>query len=142
MKTRREFKREFNKRYLQLCGSVNRQNYRFYAQTNPHIVHEKPLHDARVTVWCGVTAKRVIGPYFFEDDRGKAVTINGDRYRKMLREFLLPQVRRYRMRYHWFQQDGATAHTAPETMSLLHENFTGRIISKNGDFAWPSNSPG
>jgi hypothetical protein len=32
-----------------------------------------------------------------------------------------------------FQQDGATCHTARETMQLLHETFPSRVISRFGD---------
>ena len=38
----------------------------------------KFLHPKRVTVWCG---------FFFEDEQGVAVTVNGGRYRAMLNEF-------------------------------------------------------
>jgi hypothetical protein len=31
----------------------------------------------------------------------------------------------------WFQQDGATSHTANSTMQMLREFFGGRIISRN-----------
>ena len=40
--------------------------------------------------------------------------------------------------YSWFQQDGATAHTAKNSMKLLEEVFCERIISKN---LWPPRSP-
>ena len=40
----------------------------------------------------------------------------------------------------WFQQDGATCHTARETTVLLRENFRGRVISRNGDQNWPPRS--
>jgi hypothetical protein len=40
----------------------------------------------------------------------------------------------------WFQQDGATCHTACETMELLREKFPGRVISRNGDRNWPPRS--
>ena len=33
----------------------------------------------------------------------------------------------------WFQQDGATAHTARETMRAA---FPGRLISRFGDLSW------
>ena len=36
----------------------------------------------------------------------------------------------------WLQQDGATAHTARETM-----NFSQRVISHIGDAMWPPRSP-
>lgn len=40
----------------------------------------------------------------------------------------------------YFQQDGATCHTAGETMALLRDKFPGRVISRNGDFNWPPRS--
>ena len=39
----------------------------------------------------GFTAKAklgIIGPFFFENEQGEDVTVNGDRYRAMLNEFL------------------------------------------------------
>ena len=41
----------------------------------------------------------------------------------------------------WFQQDGATAHTAGETIDLLREIFGERLVSKNSEFSWPPRSP-
>ena len=41
----------------------------------------------------------------------------------------------------WFQQDGATCHTANDTMHLLRTKFHGRIISRNSDASWPPRSP-
>src|ERR1700761_3019106 len=37
----------------------------------------------------------------------------------------------------WFQQDGATCHTARETIQLLHETFPGRVLFRFGDKNWP-----
>ena len=84
-------------------------------------------------------ADKIIGPYFFEDDNGNPVTVTGERYRAMIRDFLRPQIAN--MPGLWFQQDGATAHTARETMHLLTECFDDRIISRNGNVNWPSRSP-
>ena len=58
-------------------------------------IHEKPLHAQRATVWCGFWAGGVIGPYFFENDAGNAVTVNGVRYRNMITEFFVASVGRY-----------------------------------------------
>ena len=66
-----------------------------------------PLHDEKVTVWCGVSAKTVIGPFFFQNEIGHAVTVNQERYRDMMTNFVMPIIRRKRMRQFWFQQDGA-----------------------------------
>ncbi|KAF7282074.1 hypothetical protein GWI33_003315 [Rhynchophorus ferrugineus] len=41
----------------------------------------------------------------------------------------------------WLQQDGATVHTARSTIQLLNDVFPRRLISRNGDFAWPAKSP-
>jgi len=48
------------------------------------------MHPQRITVWCGFWAGGVIGPYFFEYEHGNAETVNGDRYRKMIPNFLWP----------------------------------------------------
>ena len=41
----------------------------------------------------------------------------------------------------WFQQDGATAHSASETITILKAAFPGCLISRFGDFSWPPRSP-
>ena len=41
-----------------------------------------------------------------------------------------------------FQQDGATLHTANDTMVKLEEMFNVRIMSKRSDFVWSERSPG
>lgn len=69
-------------------GYVNKQNCRIWGRDNPHVIVQKPMHPLRVTVWCGFWAAGVIGPYFFEDIDGNAVTVNGQRYRDMVTDFL------------------------------------------------------
>jgi len=41
----------------------------------------------------------------------------------------------------WFQQDGATAHTANESMTIVRNMFPGYLISRLGDVPWPPRSP-
>ncbi len=41
----------------------------------------------------------------------------------------------------WFQQDGATAHTARRSRQLMQERFPGRLISLRGDVSWPLAPP-
>lgn len=126
--------------HFHLSGYVNKQNYRYWSDVNPQQFHERPLHDEKVTVWCGVSIFGIIGPYFFEENN-RNVTINSERYVNMLRVFLRPELRRLGQNHIWFQQDGATAHTARQTRILLQEMFPGRLISKFGDITWPANSP-
>lgn len=128
--------------HFHLDGYVNKQNFRYWSITNPEELHERPLHSPKVTVWCGVTKSCVIGPYFFEEG-GRTVTVNSQRYLLMLENFLIPELQRNRLvrRRLWFQQDGATAHTANGVMDFLRRKFRGRVISHFGDIAWPARSP-
>ena len=40
----------------------------------------------------------------------------------------------------WFQQNGATYHTARATMDLLRSEFGERFISRSGPVNWPPRS--
>ena len=40
----------------------------------------------------------------------------------------------------WFQQDGATCHTAEPTLDVLRPVFEDRIISHRADVVWPPRS--
>ena len=74
--------------HFHLNGNVNKQNFRYWAAENPHMLHQKPMYSEKVTVWCGVSAFGVLGPYFFENATGQSVTVMVDRYVELLREFL------------------------------------------------------
>jgi hypothetical protein len=100
--------------HFQLDGYMNTQNCRIWGAENPRVIHEKPSH-ARAIVWCGFWAGRVMGPYFFENEAGNAVTVNGVHYHNMITEFLWPQLDIMDMEDMWIQQVGATCHTARET---------------------------
>lgn len=125
--------------HFHLNGFVNKQNSRIWATENPRTVHQQQLHPLKCTVWCGVSSERIIGPYFFENAHGASATVNGAEYRTMLDNFLRPAVENHPQL--WFQQDGATAHTARDTMALLRDLFGERIISRRSDFNWPPRSP-
>ena len=98
------------------------------------------MHPQRLTVWCGLWHGGIIGPYFFRNEAGVRVTVNGDRYRTMLTEFLWPELDNIDISEMWFQQDGATCHTSRATMELLEEKFGEWIISRNGFVNWPPRS--
>jgi hypothetical protein len=34
---------------------VNKQNFRYWAKNNPRIIHERPPHSPKLTVWCAVS---------------------------------------------------------------------------------------
>lgn len=123
-----------------LNGNVNKQNCRYWAENNPQEVHQVAMHPAKVTVWCGFWAGGIIGPYFFENDDGVSITVNGERYRSMITNFFWHEIDNMDVEDMWFQQDGATSHTARATMDLLHERFGGMVISRGGDINWPPRS--
>jgi hypothetical protein len=63
----------------------------YWSATNPTVLYERPLHSSKVTVWCAVSSFALMGPYFFEDDRERAVTVTGLRYVHMLENVLGPE---------------------------------------------------
>ena len=93
-----------------------------------------------MTVWCGFWSGGIIGPYFFEDEGGATITVNGDTYRTMITDFFVPALDGIDMDNVWFQQDDATCHTPHATIDLLRETFDGGLISRNVDVNWPPRS--
>jgi hypothetical protein len=61
----------------------------------------------------------------------------------MLRIFLEPELRKLGVETQtvWFQQDGATAHSAGIAVRVLNEMFPARVISQRGNIEWPARSP-
>ena len=66
----------------------------------------------------------------------KAITVNGDRYRAMLNEFLFTKIEEQDINIIWFQLDGSTCHTAEAILDVLSPVFENRIISHRADVVW------
>ena len=126
--------------HFHLGSYVNKQNCRIWSSENPKMITEKPLYPQCVTVWCCFWPEGIIGPYFFENEAGLAVMVNGLRYRTMINEFLWPELEDMDVDDVYFQQEGAMCHTSGETIGLLRENFPGLVISRNGGYNWPPKS--
>ncbi|GFW93769.1 uncharacterized protein TNCV_4220501 [Trichonephila clavipes] len=126
--------------YFWLKGYVNKQNCRIWSEANPQVYVETPLHPEKLTVWGALWAGGIIGPYFFKNDEGHNVTVNGDRYRAMITNFFIPELNNHDIQELWFQQDGATCHTARATIDLLKDTFGDRLISRFGPVNWPPRS--
>ena len=94
----------------------------------------------KVTVWCALWADGIIGPYFFKIEAGHNITVNGERYRAIINDFFVPDLDDVDVDDLWFQQDGATYHTANEKDNYLKKTFGERIISRRGSMAWPPRS--
>ena len=94
---------------------------------------EVPLHDQKVLVWCAISANSVFGPYFFEE------SVNKDNYLHMLQNYFSPKLlRTAAYQNYYFQQDGATPHTANIVQEYLSRKFSARFIDKK---MWPPRSP-
>ncbi|GFW88791.1 uncharacterized protein TNCV_4972841 [Trichonephila clavipes] len=58
----------------------------------------------------------------------------------MITNFFIPQLNNHDVQELWFQQDGATCHTARATIDLLKDTFSDRLISRFGPVNWPPRS--
>src|SRR6185437_9724828 len=89
--------------WFHLTGYVNSQNNRYWSNENPHQLHEVPLHDAKVGVWCAISRTRLIGPIFFDD------TVTSRRYIDNILNPFFEQLTEEEKFGGTFQQDNATA---------------------------------
>ncbi|GFX40839.1 putative DD41D transposase [Trichonephila clavipes] len=58
----------------------------------------------------------------------------------MITNFFIPELNNHDVQELWFQQDGATCHTARATINLLKDAFGDRLISRFGPVNWPPRS--
>ncbi|GFW34066.1 transposable element Tc3 transposase [Trichonephila clavipes] len=120
-----------------LNGYVNKQNCLIWSEANPQVYVETPLHPEKTDClvhfmgWWKPSSKTM---------KGHNVTVNGDRYRAMITNFSIPELNNHDVQELWFQQDGATCHTARATIDLLKDTFGDRLISRFGPVNWPPRS--
>jgi hypothetical protein len=55
---------------------VNSQNNRYWSAENARFVHELPLHDEINGVWCSISARRIIGPIYYDGTVDAARHVN------------------------------------------------------------------
>ena len=123
-----------------LSGKVNRHNTRFWGEENPKEIAETKRFSPHLNIWVAITKSAIFGPYFFEEDN-LTVTVNTDRYIRMLEQDFLPDLERSGLRREdmYFQHDNATTHTSKRTMEFLRNKFPEEnLISKP---LWPPRSP-
>ncbi|GFT62702.1 uncharacterized protein TNCV_3096351 [Trichonephila clavipes] len=99
-----------DKTHFWLNGYVNKQNCRIWSEANPQVYVEAPLHPEKLTVRATIT------------------------------NFFIPELNNHDVQELWFQQDGATCHTARATIDLLKDTFGDRLISRFGPVNWPPRS--
>ena len=123
--------------YFSISGRVNRHNSIVWGSEKPREVIETDIHAPKVCVWFGYSAQYRLTPFFFPS------TVTGENYRNMLRDHVIPQIRRHhRMDSTVFQQDGAPPHFSTVARSFLSSVFPNdRIIARGFPNRWPAHSP-
>ena len=72
---------------LNICGMVNRHNYRIWGNERPDDTFEWQRDTPKFNVWVGITKQTVYGPFMFVEN-----TVTGGTYLSMLEQFLEPQL--------------------------------------------------
>ncbi|CAI6348722.1 unnamed protein product [Macrosiphum euphorbiae] len=120
-------------------GVMNKQNNRFWDDTNPHWSRETNFQTVwGINVWCGLIGGILLGPYFYDG------TLSGRRILDFLVNqlpLLLEDVSLATRENMYFQLDGAPAHNAIIVKNYLNEIFPNRWIGTNGVIPWPARSP-
>jgi len=114
---------------------VNQHNCVYWAPGNPHVHVEKEVNLPGLEVWCGLSLRGLIGPFFFEG------TITGNVYLDMLRTSILSAIRTHfgNDRF-YFQQDSAPPHFQRDVTAYLYENLPGQWIGRRGAVKFPPRS--
>ena len=68
--------------------------------------------------------------YYFENDIGQAIIINGEHHRSMNTNWFWPEMHDQDTNDMWFQQDGAMCYTAHATMNILNQQLKSVVISR------------
>ena len=128
--------------HFHLEGYVNKQNMRYWGKQNPEITMVKPLHPARITVWCAINGEMILGPYFI------TTTVSGAVYHDLLKNQVFPEMNRLgKVRGYYFMQDGARPHRTEQVFELLEQQFGSRLIGLDSEkytgsgIEWPAYSP-
>jgi len=112
---------------FKLNGTVNHHNCVYVG---------KAVNLPGVNVWCGLSARGLMGPFFFEG------TVTGEAYLEMLCSSILPAVRaRYENSEVFYQQDGAPPNYHRDVLAFLDENLQGHWIGRRGTLEFPPRSP-
>lgn len=119
-------------------GFVNRHNFHYYSDVNPHLFRVHSQQKWTVNVWAGIIGTFVVGPFFFDG------TLNSEKYEHFLEHHLfelLENIPLDRRRDMYFQQDGAPPHHARRITDRLNATFGANWIGRAGPVHWPARSP-
>lgn len=121
---------------FKLNGSVNRHNCTYWGLHNPHFTVDHHVNLPGITIWCGLSSRGLIGPFFFD------ATVTGSVYLNLLRHFIMPNIRQaFGDEVFYFQQDGAPPHYHHIVRSYLDEILPNKWIGRRGFVEYPPRSP-
>lgn len=119
-----------------LNGSVSRHNCTSFGPEHPHVVVGHSVNSPGVTVWCGVSSRGLIGPFFLD------ATVTGPMDLNLPRQSVMPRIREvFGDEEFYFQQDGAPPHYHRDVTSYLDEILPNRWVGRRGSVEYPPRSP-
>ena len=102
---------------------VNQHNCNYWTAHDPEVMVEKMQNRPKVTMWCGMMATRVVGPYLLRD------TMNAKRYLQMLEDYMCHIVSGWEnIDELVFMNVGALPHFALSVRAWLDQKFLGRWL--------------
>ena len=119
---------------FRMNGYVKKQNFRISGERRPTQVNQAILNSPSVIFWCAISKKRVIGPFFFENEN-----VTGESYRKMLVYYAFPRFERNFSDY-IFMQDGASPQYATGVRAYLNRKKPNSWIGRGGPVHGPARS--
>ena len=104
--------------HFHLDGYVSSKNCVFGQTKQPQDNLQQHLHSLKVTAWCAINFKTMIGLYWFKNVEGRTITINQKNYCKVVCKLYASVSRRWGIviNQQWYIQDGDPTHTANSTL--------------------------
>lgn len=120
-----------------LSGYVNQQNFEYWAKENPYLLHQSPQCSEKVIIWCGVIWNLFWEHTFFEDNKGRAVTVTFEHYLPILSNnyFLQPILKQQHIGL-WLLRSQKSCFISQGTThneNCSTDNFPGHLITRNGN---------
>ena len=108
-------------------SDAHAKNVVWWSRENPHFYQQVQQHPPSVMIWCAISGRHLIGPYFIDDH------VNAQSYLRLLQNEFIPRLGDLGLlNTAYFMQDGAPPHTARIIRNYLNETLPGRWIGMHG----------
>ena len=116
-----------------LGGFVIGHNCHYWVGKDLCVTSKKMQNRLKITVSCGMTSDRIVGPFILHD------TMNAKRYLTMLRDEVKPIISAWDNNEDLiFMQDGAPQHFAIVDHEWLNVQFSKKWMGRRGSHKWPA----